>query len=294
MWYNEKGNENNTALMTKVTVDRNIAGYPFTEGLTDDAKKEITEKVKAALGDRMTADGSTFTDGTVTVTLFGKNVISVSAEGAGFCVKEMADKAYAVEELLDASIDMAFSERTGYITIPMSKDGTGLTVSTILHLPVFSKTLSIRELSFRLSDNGIYTSLTDAGVRSNLFEFMTSGRTLLSEDEKIESFEKVIGQVIEEEKKLRARLSEDSKNSLKEKAMRTAGIIMYCGKFGQDELVDAFTTLRLAGAAEIIPFPAEKADEMLFTDYKAADDKPIDEVRAEKLKEIIGSTDIVK
>ena len=331
MWYNNKGKDSDVALSTRVRLARNIAGYPFPGRMTDEQKKEVTDKVRGAFS----GDGWSVTDfdkltPTERASMLEKHLVSrefVGAEGervlisneeksvyimapeedhlriqaisAGFDTESAMAAAFEAEEQADRALGFAYSEQYGYVTHCPTNLGTGMRISVMLHLPAYTAVGGMRELSIQLARVGMTVRGMDGeGSRAAAAIYQISNQTTLgvSEEETAKKVADVIGQIIKNERELRAKLTGEQKDDLGERARRDYGILMYTQRISAAELVSMYSDMRYAAAVGLMDTPTEVLDTLLMrclpntiaSERKGADTpRERDRVRAECVREIL-------
>ena len=300
MWYGTCGKENDTAVSTRVRLARNLSGYPFDGRLTEEQAKEIIGKVWAVFAGK---DGWTFTDfaslpaverasyaerhivspdfakksgpralisneeRAVYIMVLEEDHIRVQAIAAGF---DLAGTRQAVTEaaaLLEEALDIAYSEKLGYLTHCPTNLGTGMRASVMLHLPAYTGAGGIRNLQSQLSKMGLtIRGMTGEGSAASGSLYQISNQITLgvTEDGISAKLEDVITQIIAKERELRGRIRRESLDALSDRVMRGMGVMRYANSIGSAELLSLYSDLRLGTALHLLELPIEKLDEMLM------------------------------
>ncbi len=330
MWYKNSGNDNDVVLNSEVRLARNINGYPFEEKLTEEQADELVGKIKAVFDGKegWTATDMSTLDDAHKGELADKRVISsdfakksgktclienddcgvyimvleedhlrIRSVLPGFNVSGAADEVYKAEEMLDRSLDIAFSEKLGYITHCPTDLGTGMRASVMLSLPAFTVSGRMRRLSYELARMGFSISGESAQYIYQISNEATLG---VSEEETLSKLEAIVKQVVEQERTLRGELFSARRDSLTEKARRDIGIIMYAGRLSLKELTAMYSEIRLCAALSYLDIPVNILDEMfvesmhdvLAVSSGAKETSEIEKARAERAREIIGRVNI--
>ncbi len=297
MWYNNIGKDNDVALSSRVRLARNLAGYPFGDRLTDDKKKEITEKINGIFapieGWNITDFGSlsdavrlgmadkhlvsrefakggegasliSNEDNSVNIMIHEEDHIRIQAIVSGADLRGALGAAYKAEEMIDGTAELAYSEKYGYLTHCPTNLGTGMRASVMLHLPAYTEAGGIRNLALQLAKLGLTIRGMDGeGSTASAYLYQISNQVTLgvTEDEIIDRLESVIGQIITGERALREKMS---KPALRERARRNYGILMYAESVTSREITEMYSTMRLASAVGEVNIPVQKLDEMLM------------------------------
>ena len=301
MWYMNKGNDNDVVLSTRVRLARNISGYPFPEKLGDEKAKELIGKIKAIFDGR---EGWTYTDMASTSeaeksALAEKHVISrefaekkapsalisndergvyimvleddhlrIQSVVAGYDLADASDAVYEAEGFIDEALEIAYSEKLGYITHSPANLGTGMRASVMLHLPAYTDTGRMRSLAYQLTRMGFTVrGMGGEGSAADAYIYQISNEVNLgmSEDDIIAKLDGVIRQIIARERELRGTYSDEFKARLEERARRDVGVMMYAGRLSLGEGENMYSELRLASAMDLSPLSVQKADELLIS-----------------------------
>ncbi len=334
MWYRNKGRENDAAVSTRVRLARNLSGYAFDGRLTEEKAKEIIGKVWAVFDGK---EGWTFTDfaslsaverasyaerhivspdfakkagpcalianeeKSVYIMVLEEDHIRVQAITAGFDLTGAVQAVTEAETLLDSALDIAYSEKLGYLTHCPTNLGTGMRASVMLHLPAYTGAGGIRSLQNQLGKLGL-TIRGMAGEGSaasgSLYQISNQITLGVTEDEVIAKLEDVIGQIIAKERELRGRISRESLDNLSDRVMRGMGVMMYATRIGSAELLSLYSDVRLGASLNLLDLPIEKLDEMLMRcmpNTICAEHEGVatptdrDRARAAVVKEILGA-----
>lgn len=299
MWYTNSGKDKDVVLSTRVRLARNIAGYPFPGKMTAVQSDEIIDKVrKACMEDGWNCVNFEAAESSEKASFLEKHLVSrefvrsdsprvlmvndeksvyimtpeedhlrIQSIVPGFDVDTAMDRAFETEEMIDAKVGFAYSERYGYITHCPTNLGTGMRISVMVHLPAYTANGAVRNLSLQLERIGMTVRGMDGeGSRAAADIYQISNQTTLgvSEDDVKKKFTGIIEQIIKNERELRSKLSEEDKEDLAEKARRDYGILMYAKRLNAAELVSMYTDMRYAAAEKLTDIPVETLDEMLI------------------------------
>lgn len=188
-------------------------------------------------------------------------VNSLDLEGA-------AREAFAAEEALEQVHGFSFDPQLGYLTSCPTNTGTGLRASLMLHLPMLDHfkqmgTVNQSVAKLGLTLRGIYGEGSDAlGSVYQVSNQITLGR---SEKDIVEAVTVVGRQLISMENKLRQRYLQNSPTELKDRIMRSYGLLRYAVSMDERELMQHWSNLRLGICMGMLPHSPEQADRLLTT-----------------------------
>jgi protein arginine kinase len=173
----------------------------------------------------------------------------------GFDVDGAYRDAAALTEELSRSLDLAYSERFGYLTACPTNLGTGMRVSVLIHLPglVHSKEInklleSLRKLNHSI--RGLYGEGSE--FMGNFFQLSNSA-TLGSTEESIrKGLREMVGKVISFEEKAREMLLRKARSLLEDKVWRAYGILRYARSVSTKEALSLISAVRLGVGLGVI------------------------------------------
>ncbi len=337
MWYMNKGKDNDVAVSSRVRLARNLNGYPFDGRLSDDKAKEIIDKVWAVFDGK---EGWKFIDfaslspverasyaerhivspefaeksgpcalieneeKSVYIMILEEDHLRMQAIVPGFDLHTAADAVLEAEKMLDDALEIAYSEKLGYITHCPTNLGTGMRASVMLHLPAYTgvrpQAAGVRSLQNQLGKIGLtIRGMTGEGSAASggLYQISNQITLGITEEETISKLDDVIGQIIAKERELRSKISRESLDALSDGVMRDMGVMMYANRITTAELIALYSDVRLGAAMNLVDLPLEKLDEMLMRcmpNTICAEHEGVsapaerDKTRATVVKEIIG------
>ncbi len=341
MWYKNSGKDSDVALSTRVRLARNLKEYAFAEKLSDEKSAELIEKVRAVFDGK---SGWSFTDmkdkngiergsmveehiisrdfaekktasalisneeKSVYIMILEEDHLRIQSIISGNNLEVAMKRVFEAEEMIDEALEIAFSEKLGYITHCPTNLGTGMRASVMLHLPAYTKSGYLKSLSYQLSKMGFtIRGMEGEGSAATAYLYQISNEVTLgiSEEETISKLSSIIREIVAKEREFRNALSSDTREELIEKARRDIGIIMYAGRLTSTEVIEMYSELRLAASLGYIGVEPTVMDELFISSMpntvaknsKSEDRKndPIsrDRSRASAVREIISKTSIV-
>ena len=160
--------------------------------------------------------------------------------------KEAAETADRIDTLLSENLDFAFDPELGYLTQCPTNLGTGLRASVMLHLPGLTESGAMPRIASNLSKLGLTIRGTygegskSIGALYQLSNQITLG---LSENEAIENLRSITVQLMEEERKARAQMSEEI--AWQDKIDRAAGVLKSARVLSSSEFMELLSYIRL-------------------------------------------------
>ena len=174
---------------TRVRLARNLKNYPFVSRLSKEDRKKVVEEVREAfshsdirlnfidmasldkvqklsLAERHiispefveAGEGSALLisdDNTVAVMINEEDHIRLQVIKEGLSLKEAYETASYLDDVLSEHLELAFSERLGYLTQCPTNLGTAMRASVMLHLPALDDSGALSRIGVNLSKLGL-------------------------------------------------------------------------------------------------------------------------------------------
>lgn len=295
-WYEEEKSNNGIIISSRVRLARNLKKYNFYNKLSaEDAEKMIEEVKNSIIGSR-TVFGEQFKyipinkldenekfsmverhiispelmrnnkpcgvlvkdDETISIMLNEEDHIRIQAIAAGDNIDEAYDTADKIDNLIEESVEYAFSEKFGYLTSCPTNVGTGLRASYMMHLPQLERTGQIRSLTqaiskFGITVRGIYGEGSEAmGSIYQVSNQVTLGQ---SEREIIENLKKVVSTIVQREQELEKNAYARAKDDVEDKVWRSYGILKTARKISAKEAMQMLSNFMEAKNMGVDPMP---------------------------------------
>lgn len=183
---------------------------------------------------------------------------------------ELADK---VDTELSNTLEFDFEPDFGYLTSCPTNVGTGMRASVLIHLPGLVLTKEIENVisqvtKLGLTVRGFYGEGSD--VLGNLFQISNQTSLGKSEEDLIESLEKVTYQLIEYENNSRKTLYQEAKEQIEDKIWRAFGILQNARVITSTEVTNLLSAIRLGlGMGTIKNIPLSLINQILLISFPA-------------------------
>lgn len=162
------------------------------------------------------------------------------------------NRAYArLSELDDKFIrkfDIAFDDRYGFLTRCLTNVGTGMRASVMVFLPALTVTGSIKNIFESLASEGITVrGAYGEGTKAVSFLYQISNRFSIgmTEQEIIKNVTDAVRFVAEQEKRCVERLLQSNTLKLKDRIMRSLGILLYACSLDLSEFITCFCDVKM-------------------------------------------------
>jgi protein arginine kinase len=291
VWLSGKGSNSQVVLSSRIRLARNIANFPFPSKADADVRERVLRFVKNAVNKSEDLSRGEFVNcrqlddldrsflverhlvsleftqlGDFSALLIGEteNVgvmineedhLRIQALASGLEIREAFQRADYVDDELSKSLEFAFDTSFGYLTSCPTNVGTGMRASVLIHLPGLALTREIEKVISQISKlglvvRGFYGEGSD--VWGNLFQVSNQTTLGRSEEDILESLERVTKQIIEYEENARKRLFEEAKDQIEDKIWRAYGILKYARALTSEEVLNMLSAIRLGIGVGII------------------------------------------
>jgi len=286
-WLKGEGPHADMVLSTRIRLARNLRDVPFTHRAADEQLHGVLASVASAVSPSGTLGGGLLLkmqdctpierqvlverhlvshelgdgarprgiylapDERVSIMINEEDHMRLQALTPGFQLAEAWSLADSADDVLDESLDYAFSDEIGYLTACPTNAGTGLRASVLIHLPALVLLEEIQRvlksvMQVGLNVRGLYGEHSD--VMGNLFQISNQTTLGRSESDSIESLERVTRQVIEAEEHARERLLRDARVQIEDKVWRAYGLLRHCRSVSSEEVINLCSAVRLGAS----------------------------------------------
>ena len=281
-WYFQSGKESDVVLDTKVTISRNIEGFPFVLKLKDEQAKEILDKVEQSSVisnynlkmlrlsdmDELTRQSlvekymlnSKYVNGNledkailmnddenICIVLNEKDHLKIQVFASGLELESSLNLAMEIEEKLDKELKFAYNNKYGYLTSSPTNLGTGLRASVIVHLPALSKTQNLSKMLEAVNDLGMnIKDIYGEGnrIKGNIYQISNKQTLGIREKDIVKNLKAIADKIVEQERLARKILAKNQVE-LEDEIYRSYGILTNSRKITTEEMVKLMSDVRL-------------------------------------------------
>ncbi len=339
-WYEAPSSDNGVIISSRIRLARNLGDYPFYAVLDTKPEllAKMTDEVCGAISSERTPIGKDFkkiavdNDDFLSIHLLEKHCISPefigkrtekfvlinTNESVSVMINEedhirlqtifpgdnqdeaffLADK---IDDLIEESLEYAFSESYGYLTSCPTNAGTGMRASYMMHIPALELTGRVGNVLQAVSKLGMTVrGIYGEGSESLGSIYQISNQTTLGVTEKdiIAALKGVTAKLIEQENSARELLLKDSAGRLVDRIYKSYGVLKYARRLTIKEAMGCLSDIRLGKISGEIDLPEpKKAIYGIMTEIQAGglqeragrplDDDEKDYARAEYIREYI-------
>ena len=288
-WYLQNGKESDVVISTRVRLSRNIKGIPFINRASKEELKEVYDKVKEitpSLGYNLKFLSLDDMDSITKQSLVEKHLISpdfaktkmpytavvinddenicimVNEEDhiklqvftSGLDIDNLLNLAIEIDEKMESLIPYSYHEKYGFLTACPTNVGTGLKISTLVHIPALQMTGNLNKMlniinNLGMNVRGLYGEGTKA--EGDVYQVSNNQTLGITEKEIAKNLNLLAQKIIDQERLARKYLS---KNSLKleDEVYRSYGIFANARRLGEDEALELLSKVKLGTDLGII------------------------------------------
>ncbi len=166
----------------------------------------------------------------------------------GFDLEKAFERISGIDDAISESIPFAYDETFGYLTACPTNLGTGLRASVMLFLPAVSRRGLMRRISPELTRLGLTVRGAfgeGSGAEGDLFQISNEVTLGLTESEILSVVERAVSTVVEFELRERDRMKAEEGIALKDKIMRSYGVLTNACKMDLREFSARISDLKL-------------------------------------------------
>jgi protein arginine kinase len=184
----------------------------------------------------------------VSIMLNEEDHIRMQVLGSGFCLEDTWRRIDGVDDELNETIEYAFSPRWGYLTACPTNVGTGMRASVMLHLPAQVTAKRVPSLLQNAARSncavrGMYGE--GSNVIGDFFQVSNQATLGQSEEEIIETTDRIVRDIISEEMLTREDMLKHNRRQLEDRVCRAVGTLENARLMGTEELMQQLSWVRL-------------------------------------------------
>jgi protein arginine kinase len=286
-----------TVLFSRVTLRRNHASLPFKDTMTELHRSTLTTAVASAVSESGMAgqfyaapdldktdiallednESIALGESPDAVVLFGGMHTTLACNGfshlslssvSGGSISEVLDRCLEIDRLCNVSIPYAFHNSFGYLFTDPSRCGTGVELSSVLHIPSISTLKCYPEIKKICDDFGFGLSEYPEGFDQEIPCFCrissVNDRTR-SENETAMRLHSAISMIAELERDAREEYYYEFKPHVDDAVWRSFGILAHSRMIGYREAFEYLSHIRLGVILSIIRgFSLPELNELFF------------------------------
>ena len=170
-------------------------------------------------------------------------------------LEKVYERISGIDDIISESIPFAYDKELGYLTACPTNLGTGLRASVMLFLPALSRKDLMREIMPSLYELGLTVRGSygeGSGAEVELFQISNELTLGLSEEEILRSVKDAVEKIVEFELREREQMLLDDERGLRDKVLRSYGILTNCATMEEGEFMQRMADVKLGVATKIL------------------------------------------
>lgn len=280
-WYLQSGKESDVVLSTRIRFSRNLQGFKFNlknkieitklknkikenvfgigyglkyfelKDMDDITKMSLVEKNLISpeyvlnqndLGAILIND-----DENICIMINDEDHLKIQVFSSGFELENTLNFAIELDKKIEDVLGYATNKKYGYLTSLPTNCGTGLKASVMVHLPALEKTRNIDKVFYTINNLDI-NIMGEYGQDNenvqNIYQISNKKTLGLTEQEIINNIKVVTNKLIEQERKARRFLANDTVD-LEDTVYRSYGILSNCRTITLDEAQKLISNIKM-------------------------------------------------
>jgi len=308
-WMQVPGPESDIVITSRVRLARNLVGSPFPGWARKEDRVQILDQVRPVL-ENINEMKDSFSEEMTKLSAIEKQVLverhlisrehAAKSSGCGTVMNRKQTisvmvneedhlrmqairpgmqllSAYTALNDIDSNLEnelpYAFDHQYGYLTACPTNLGTGMRASAMLHLPGLVLSEQINQTiqganKIGLAVRGLYGEGTEA--LANLFQISNQNTLGTDEKEIIEHLNRVISQIIENEKNARMKILEESPTMMQDQIGRAYAVLKYAHIITSKEALNHLSMIRLGCDLGFVSEDEREAINVLLTEIQPA------------------------
>ncbi|NLB35252.1 MAG: protein arginine kinase [Elusimicrobia bacterium] len=282
-WLEAPGNKEPSYISARIRLARNLSGFPFPMTANEEQLKEVRKKVFSAVSEvsllkkaekikleecseldkkflierhlisyqhsgKSRIAGLIFDEKEqVSIMVNEEDHLRIQFISGGLDLFEAWDIINRLDDELSKILEFEYSERWGYMTSCPTNTGTGMRVSSQIHLPAIGMTGGLSGTMEDINKMGmVVRGLYGEGTRvmGNILQISNQVTLGISERRIIDSLTRLAKQVAEREKKAAAMILDKDPEGIKDSVFRSQGLLINAYKITFEEALDLMSNLR--------------------------------------------------
>lgn len=191
----------------------------------------------------------------------------------GFKLAEAYSRINAIDDVISGGVKFAYDSKLGYLTSCPTNVGTGMRASAMMFLPGLSITHNLEKCvgavaRFNMAIRGVYGEGSEAD--GFLYQISNQKTLGMSEQEIISSVQASIRHIVDAELRARKELSEQNEISLRDKILRSYGVLCNAYTLDSKEFMELLAMVKLGAYYGYLKVTDAARLEKLVTDGQPA------------------------
>ncbi|MBH1939296.1 protein arginine kinase [Mobilitalea sibirica] len=199
-------------------------------------------------------------DETISVMINEEDHVRIQAIVGGMNLEQAYEEADRIDDIAYEKLHFAFDEKYGYLTSCPTNAGTGMRASYMVFLPALSAARMIQKLIEEVGKYGVtIRGIYGEGTKSLGSIYQISNQKTLgnSEREIIDNLNRIVTQVIKQERKRREYMLSVNSDEIEDQVYRSYGILKFARQIASDDAMTLLSQLKFGADCGVIKFDRE-------------------------------------
>ncbi len=195
-------------------------------------------------------------DEAVSIMINEEDHIRIQSMQPGLNLEAAYEAAAAVTLALEGSLSLAYSEKYGFLTACPTNTGTGMRASVMAHLPGLVMSGRIKDVIESLNKMGFAVRGNygeHSKAQGHMFQISNQLTLGLTEDDLISDLQRMLVQLIDQERKVRREVYRQQPIKIEDRIMRSFGLLTYARLLSHEEVTGLLSDIRLGLALGLLP-----------------------------------------
>lgn len=278
-WYKSSGNNSDVVMYSRIRLARNIADTCFPHRMSKELVKSLNKRLwaiiknsefanefdmiqmsdlsnaaaesyaekqlisRTMIKDRKNSSFLLSKNENVSIMLCEEDHIRIRSFAPGQDLEAAYNVANEIDDTFISSLNIAFSDKLGFLTSSPVNLGTGLKATFVLHLPALSQSNSIYKLSSMVGKLGLSLREVYKDGAGDIYALSNQVSLGITEKSAIDNLNAVCDQIVKQERAARENLKNNF--DFEDKAFRTLGVLRMARVLDAKEMLSSLSVVRL-------------------------------------------------
>lgn len=231
--------------------------------LSDIDKQAMVERhiVSPLLAEKQQTTGLILSeDETVSIMINEEDHVRIQAIVGGMNLGKAYEEADRIDDIAYEKLKFAFDEKFGYLTACPTNVGTGMRASCMVFLPALSAARMIPKLIEEVGKYGVtIRGIYGEGTKSLGSIYQISNQKTLGQSEReiIDNLNRIVTQVVKQERKRREYMLSVNTDELEDQVYRSYGVLRYARQITSEDAMTLLSQLKFGVDCGLIKFERE-------------------------------------
>lgn len=196
-------------------------------------------------------------DETISIMINEEDHVRIQAIVGGLNLEEAYKEADHIDDLAYEKLHFAYDEKYGYLTACPTNAGTGMRASCMVFLPALTSAHMIQKLMEEVGKYGVtIRGIYGEGTKSlgNIYQISNQKTLGNSEREIIDNLNRIVTQVIKQERKRREYMLSVNADELEDQIFRAYGMLKYARQITSEDAMTLLSQLKFGVDCGLIKF----------------------------------------